>query len=198
MNNKDLHKLIEGLNTKIKKLESQVKNNTINIVNKHTPNNQNYIVGHPSSIKAYSISYPKNHDKSKKYIGLMFDDNFNDFSTDSDPKSKNKISFIKMKKANNIINYSICVDIMEIPTNSCVHSISLGIREKNSSKVRLIKGSKYSFDLSNKDNIFGDKLIINNTIIYMSEESEELCMIADLSPKCKINHSKSLIKIMSL
>ncbi len=196
MNNKDLHKLIEGLNTKIKKLENQIKNNTIGIVNKNIPvNNVNTT---QSQIKAYSISYPKYHDKNKKYIGLMFDDNFNDFSSESNDKSKNKVSFLKLRKGNNIINYSISIDISDVPTNQTINSVCLGIREKNSSKVRLIKGSKYIFDLSNRSNIYNDKITINNTIIYMSEDLEELCMIADLSSKCKILQSKSLIKIMSL
>ncbi len=194
MNNKDLHKLIDGLNTKIKKLENQIKNNTINIVNKNTPVNS----PSQSQIKAYSISYPKYHDKNKKYIGLIFDDNFNDFSSESNIGSKNKVSFLKLRKGNNIINYSICIDISDIPTNQTINSVCLGIREKNSSKVRLIKGSKYIFDLANKSNIYNDKITINNTIIYMSEDLEELCMIADLNSKCKINQSKSLFKIMSL
>ena len=190
MNNKDLHKLIEGLNTKIKKVENQVKNKTIEIVNKNIPK--------ISLIKGYSISYPKNNDKNKKYIGLLFDDNFNDFSSESKDKSKSKLSFIKLKKSNCIINYSICVDVIEISSIPTLNSVCLGIREKNSSKVRLIKGSKCIFDLANKSIILNDKIIINNTIIYMSEDSEELCMIADLNCKCKINSSKSLIKIFSL
>jgi hypothetical protein len=128
----------------------------------------------------------------------MFDDNFNDFSSETNDKSKNKISFLKLRKANNIINYSLCIDVNELSSTQTVNSICLGIREKNSSKVRLIKGSKYIFDLTNKSIIFNDKIIINNTIIYMSEDAEELCMIADLNPKCKINSSKSLIKILSL
>lgn len=194
MNNKDLHKLIEGLNTKIKKLENQIKNNTIGIVNKNVTSTS----PNQSQIKAYSISYPKNHDKNKKYIGLMFDDNFNDFSSESNDKSKNKVSFLKLRKGNNIINYSICIDISDIPSNQTINSVCLGIREKNSSKVRLIKGSKYIFDLANRYNIYNDKITINNTIIYMSEDLEELCMIADLNSKCKINQSKSLIKILSL
>lgn len=190
MNNKDLQKLIEGLNTKIKKLENQLKNQTIGIVNKNIPST--------CLIKAYSISYPKNHDKNKKYIGLMFDDNFNDFSSESNDKSKNKVPFIKLRKSNCVINYSVCIDINDIPSSPTINSICLGIREKNSSKVRLIKGSKYVFDLSNKSIILNDKITINNTIIYMSEDFEELCMIADLNSKCKINASKSLIKIFSL
>ncbi len=192
MSNKDLHKLIEGLNIKIKKLDSQVKSNIINIVNRNPISNTS------SVIKAYTISYPKNHDKNKKYIGLMFDDNFNDFSSDSNEKSKNKTSLIKMKRGNNIINYSVTIDLDEVSNISNTNSICLGIKEKNSSKVKIIKGSKYIFDISNKSTIIGNKIILNNTIIYMSQDGEELCMIADLNFKCKIIQSKSLIKILTL
>ncbi len=192
MSNKDLQKLIDGLNVKIKKLDNQIRTNTINIVNRNPVNNTS------SMIKAYTISYPKNHDKNKKYIGLMFDDNFNDFSSDSNEKSKNKTSFIKMKRGNNIINYSVTIDLEEVSGVSHTNSICLGIKEKNSSKVRIIKGSKYIFDLSNKSIIIGNKITLNNTIIYMSQDGEELCMIADLNSKCKVLQSKSLIKILTL
>jgi hypothetical protein len=192
MSNKDLQKLIDGLNVKIKKLDNQIRTNTINIVNRNPVNNTS------SMIKAYTISYPKNHDKNKKYIGLMFDDNFNDFSSDSNEKSKNKTSFIKMKRGNNIINYSVTIDLEEVSGIANTNSICLGIKEKNSSKVRIIKGSKYIFDLSNKSTVIGNKITLNNTIIYMSQDGEELCMIADLNSKCKVLQSKSLIKILTL
>jgi hypothetical protein len=187
-NNKDLYKLIENLNLKIKKLDTQIKSKPISSLN----NIQNNTI-----IKAYSISYPNNHDKNKKYIGLMFDENFDDFSTETNISSKNKSPFIKLKKGNNIINYSLCLDIDNFNSNQ-LNYICLGIKDKTSSKVRIIKGSKYIFNLNNKYQIINDKLIINNTIIYMSDNNEELCMITDLTSKSKINSSKSLIKILML
>jgi hypothetical protein len=188
MSNKELYKLIENLNIKIKKLDNQIKNKSI--INKSTSN---------TILKAYSISYPKNHDNNKKYIGLLFNENFDDFSTDDNKSSNNKISFIKLLKGNNIINYSLCIDINEINLSQQItNSIYLGIKDKISSKIRIIKGSKCNFDLNNKYLIINDKIIINNTIIYTSNDNDELCMIIDINSKYKINSSKSLIKILSL
>ncbi len=199
-NVKDLVKTNQVKNNVLKpNVVKQVINQPIN----QTINKPNFISNLPSqllmtTIRAYSISYPKNQDQNKKYIGLMFDDNFNDFTTDSNDNSNTKISFINLNKGNNIINYSICIDVDESNLYQYVNSICLGIKEKSSSKVRIIKGSKYMFDTGNKNLITNGKIIINNTIIYMSEENEELCMIADLYPSCKINSSKSLIKLLLL
>ena len=73
MNNyKDLYKLIDNLKVRIKKLDNQkCKTNSL--------------------INSYRIFSPLTKNSCKKYIGLLFDDNFNDFNTDSS-NNCNKLS----------------------------------------------------------------------------------------------------------
>ncbi len=196
MSNRDLYKMIENLNYKIKKLDTQVKNKNFNIMPSNLKNSTQNIT---NIFKAYGILYPKTYDKNKRYVGLLFDENFNDFSSDNNSNTTSKLSFIKLSNGSNIINYSLNIDIdnnIQSPNNP-VYSISLGIKEKSNSKVRIIKGSKIFFESNNK-NIINNKITINNTILYSSQSGEELCMIVELGPKCKINSSKSLIKILTL
>lgn len=199
MSTRDLYKMIENLNHKIKKLDSQVKNKNFNLLpNPIKSSNQ-------TIFRAYGINYPKTYDKNKKYVGLLFDENFNDFTSENNDSSNSKIPFIKLSNGNNIINYSFIVDIednkltnqfaIQSIQSNLMSSISLGIREKSNSKVKIIKGSKITFDIKNQIN---NKIVINNTIIYNSNAGEELCMIAELNPKCKINSGKSLFKILTI
>ena len=194
MSNRDLYKMIENLNYKIKKLDTQMKNKNFNIIPSNTKNISN-------TFKAYGIQYPKTYDKNKRYTGLLFDENFNDFSSENNSNTTTKLPFIKLSNGSNVINYSLNIEIDSniISQNNQfnIYSISLGIKEKSNSKVRIIKGSKVFFDLNNK-NIINNKITINNTILYSSQLGEELCMIVELGSKCKINSSKSLIKILTL
>ena len=179
-NYKELYKLIENLKLKIKKLDNQK--------NKLSKN---------SSINSYRIFSPKIKDNNKKYIGLLFDNNFDDFNTDSSNNLDNCISFIKLKKSNIIINYSLLIDINTMTNSSTICSISLGIKDKNNSKIKIIKGTKNIFDINNKSIIFSNKIQINNTILYDSNiDGEELCMVAELPNYCSINFKKSLLKIL--
>ncbi len=101
----NLNKLIENLNLKIKKLDGELKSKPVKL---SYQTNQNKNINNPNLsviIKAYSISHPRPVDQNKKYIGLMFDENFNDFTSENSGGSNNKISFIKLKPGNNIINY---------------------------------------------------------------------------------------------
>lgn len=191
MSTKDLYKMIDNLNLKINKLDSMVKNKKFSLGTGSVSK-----ISNPSLFRAYGINYPKIFDKNKKYIGLLFNENFNDFTSDNNLNSDSKLSFIKLSNGNNIINYSINVDIDESKFNNLnnICSVSLGIKEKFNSKVRIIKGSKISWDIKSNSN----KIVINNTIIYNSQLGEELCIIAELNPKCKINSSKSLFKILTI
>ena len=105
MSGGDLYKMIEKLNHKIKKLDNQVKNKNWNIIPETNKNFNNNI------FRAYGIIYPKSYDKNKRYIGLLFDENFNDFTSENNEDIKNKLSFIKLSKGNNTINYSINIEI---------------------------------------------------------------------------------------
>lgn len=190
MSTRDLYKMIENLNHKIKKLDAQVKNKNFNLGSNSKTSCSTYF-------RAYGIAYPKTFDKNKKYVGLLFDENFNDFTSENNLDSNSKLPFIKLSYGKNIINYSISVDIDDIQNNkNNICSLSLGIKEKSNSKVRIIKGSKLTWD--SKIQSQSNKVVINNTIIYSSQLGEELCMIVELNPKCKINSSKSLFKILTI
>jgi|LauGreDrversion4_2_1035121.scaffolds.fasta_scaffold305448_1 hypothetical protein len=200
----NVNKLIENLNSNIRKLDTDAKVRSNNIIQIQKNNN---ISNSQSSIRAYGITHPKIIDKNKKYIGLMFDENFNDFTSENSSGSNSKLSFIKLKPGNNIINYSVCVDIDDntklnknTSQQNSVCSISLGIKENSNSnsKVRFIKGSKIMFNPDSKYDGINNKVIINNTIIYISSGEEDLCMVGDFNTDCKVNSSKSLIKILTM
>jgi hypothetical protein len=170
---KDIYKLIDNLKIRIKKLDTLRRNSYF--------------------IKSYNISLPTHNNKI--FIGLLFDENFNDFCTNSE-NSNTKISFIKLK-GSTIINYSLLLLIDKIPEVHTICSICFGIKT-DQSKVRIIKGSKYIFDISNKNNLVNNQIIINNTIIYSANMHDELCMIAVLHDKCKIITKKSIIKVYTI
>ena len=184
---KDLYKLIDNLKIRIKKLDyPKYKNNSLN----NSLNN--------SVINSYRIFSPAISKSSKKYIGLLFDDNFNDFNTDSSNNCDKFLSFIKIKKGNLIINFSISFDIKS-KINNQIFSISLGIRDKTSSKIKIIKGSKNYFNPDNNSLIFNNSFQINNTILYACSLDEELCMIGEFDQEMYIiNYKKSLLKILYL
>ena len=184
MNNLNNHvhltKLVDILKTKIKKLEqsNSIKSEELSTYRIHMPvsNNKNY----------------------KKYVGLLFNNSYDVSSEITD--SKDSISFIKLKRKNNIINYSITLKIdkinlssKDIKDNIC--TFSLGIRD-GSNKIKIIKGSKVQCDIQ-KDTIDGN-IIINNTILYEAQDNQELCLIGNLSKKCVVVNKKSIIKIINL
>lgn len=181
--NNDLLKLVDNLKNKVKKLELQ--------------SNKKYV----EEITTYKIHMPLNNDKNtknKKYIGLLFNNNYDSSSETFDYKDSK--SFIKLKKNNNIINYSItlkidtnCKDCDKNKDNLC--SLSLGIRDGNN-KIKIIKGSKVQYDINKS--VVDSHIIINNIIIYESLENQELCLIASLSKKCTVVNKKSIIKILNL
>ena len=183
MNNYNkLYNLVEKLKDKVSKLDN--KTNKINHLSKNNLNCENNI----NKFLTYSINSPNNFNQHKKFTGLLF--GLNDDTSNSECSS-NYLSFIKLKKANCIINYSIYLDINNTITNNTC-SFSLGVRDKNSSKIRIIKGSKNIIILDSLNN----KFIINNTILYSALENDELCLIAELNNKIKINPKKSIIKIL--
>lgn len=181
-----LYKLVENLKEKISRLDDKKSKNNINCLN-----NRNlfltYKISNPIDYK--NDNYQNNNcQNNKKFVGLQF----SNIDDSSDSSSSNEKSFIKLKRSNCIINYSIQIDVMDylIFNNSC--STSLGIREKHSSKIRIIKGSKNIFDLVN------NKLIVNSTILYNADDGDELCLIAEINNKVKVNPHKSIIKILMI
>jgi hypothetical protein len=200
MNNyKNLYKLIDGLNNKIKNLELCQEKNQNNNTNKNNHTNKqqkeeskNILA---SKIESYRIQSSNEIVSTKKYIGLMFDSNFNNFETDENSGNKNLSTFIKLPKSNIIINYLIQLELNYTPLSSTICSIALGIRSKTDYKIKIIKGTRQIFDITNCHVILGT-INLTNTTIYMSEGDEELCMIADLGSVCKVNPRKSLIKLL--
>lgn len=220
-NYKNIYKLIDGLNTKIKKMEITInqkksnndpekleyyfvdddkhKNQHIPLVKKNSNSNSNQQI-YSSYLESYQIVHPKETYSTKKYIGLLFDSNFNNFESDDNFGNKNLLSFIKLdkslqtQKTNIIISYSIQFELNFTPIDSIICSVAIGIKTNLDSKIKIIKGSKHTFDLTN--NFIGGFYTISNTIIYMLGTNEELCVIADLGSNCKVNSKKSLIKIL--
>lgn len=176
-NNTQLTKLVDNLKTKIKKLEQS----------KTTKSEE---------MLTYRIHMPISNNKNyKKYMGLLFNNNYDISSEITD--SKDSISFIKLKKKNNIINYSITlkIDSSFKDTKDNICTVSLGIRD-GSNKIKIIKGSKVQYDIQ-KDTVDGN-IIINNTILYEASDNQELCLIANLSKKSMVINKKSIIKIINL
>jgi len=202
MNNYNkLYNLIEKLKDKISKLDNKShknsKNNYLHKNNMNNMNNMNNINNNKNIFLSYNISSPTTCNQNKKFIGLLFNSFVNDDSSNCENNCKNNCdssdfsSFIKLKKGIYIINYSIYLDINNKTTDSC--SFSLGIKEKHNSKIRIIKGSKniVVIDIVNK-------FIVNTTILYSSQDDDELCLIAELNNKIKINSKKSIIKILMI
>ena len=190
---KNLFKQIEGLNVKINELDYVINSSSSQ---RHTPKKTPIkILNHNSEIKSYRIHHPiENYNViSKKYVGLIFDSNLNNFESDE----KTLSSFIKLTGSNIIINYFIQLDLNFTFLESTICSIALGIKTKTDSKIKIIKGTKHQFDLSSS-NIINSKLTISNTILYSSEIDDDLCMITDLCVNCNVNNKKSIIKLLNL
>jgi len=201
----DIYNLIDNLKSHIKKLDinkNHIKNND------HKDHEKTHKL---NIMKTFRVCNPCNI-KNKKYIGLLFDNNFDQLKDDEDINIENCASFIKLKRSNNIINYSITFDIKEeLPIDTtgtllsnilkdettCNYCLTLGIKDKKSSKIRIIKGSKNIFNLSTVV-IVNNKFIVNSTILYSSNDDDELCLIAELDDKLTVNSKKSLIKILMI
>lgn len=184
---KNLYKSIDELNNKIKKLETNKKLE----INKKL---------YETNIESYKINYPTdtdNHNINKKYLALLFNSNNNNYDSDNSSTNKKLYPFIKLKKSNIIINYFIQIELNSTPLSSIICSLFFGIKSKSDSKVKIIKGTKYQFDL-NTIPIINNKITISNTILYIAENNEELCIITDFSSYCNINNNKSIIKILYL
>lgn len=191
---KKLYKQIVDLNNKIKKLENIVDN-------KHSRYqiNKNILNSSDSTLVSYRVHFPLDVQSNKKYIGLKFNNNFNDFDSDEKSNNKNLMPFIKLIKSNIIINYTIQLELDYTPLNPIHCSVAIGIKTLSSTKIKIIKGSKYNFDLCGTNTI-DNKLDISNNILYSAENGEELCIIADFDfasgTNCTINSKKSIIKIL--
>lgn len=202
---KNLYQQIDGLNQKIKRLETNIKtthkSKISNQLVKLDGLNQNSNI--VNLINTFRIHFPKDICSGKKFIGLLFDSNFNDFESDENSSSKNLYSFIKLIGKNIVINYSIQVDLNYTPLEPVLCSIALGIKNKSEpkiksdSKIKIIKGSKYVFDLT-QPNIINNIFTISNTILYTAEKDDELCIVADFGSNCTVNSKKSLIKLLYL
>jgi hypothetical protein len=190
---KKLYKQIADLNNKIKKLENVVGNK------KQSQNYKNIYNSYNSTLLSYRVHFPKESYSNKKYIGLKFNDIFNEFDSDEKSNSKNLLSFIKLIKSNVIINYTIQLELNYTPLNSIPCSIAIGVKTSTDSKIKIIKGTKYNFDLSNPNTI-ENKLVISNNVLYSAEDNEELCIIADFDfasgSNCVIDNKKSIIKLL--
>lgn len=192
---KKLYKQIGELNNKIQKLESYVLNHNTNHKQKQVK--PELIT---SKLFSYRIHFPKDTYSNKKYIGLKFDENSNNYDSDENGTGKNLLSFIKLSKSNIIINYTIQLDINYTPISSIPCSISIGIKTSYDSKIRIIKGTKYLFDIVGT-NVIDNKFTISNNVLYSAEDGEELCVIVDFnfasgSNNCTINNKKSIIKLL--
>ena len=196
--NNNLYKLVDNLKNKLLKLESFCKGNIQrhNIINNKSSNISDFIT--------FRISYPLITKNTKKFVGLLFDkfpienvtssNSLNDNIEDS-----NKLSFIKLNKSNNIINYSITLKVNNQIKESSLDTIctfSLGIRELNgTNKVKIIKGSQMQYDIV-KNSIDGN-LIVSNTVLFNALDNQELCLITTLSKYCTLQPKHSIIKILS-
>lgn len=204
---KKLYGQIDKLNNKIKKLEQSISVKKRSIlenyvpINKNLPNtnlpNQTY----NSTLISYRIHFPKESYSNKKYIGLIFDDNPNEYDSDEKSTNVNLIPFIKLLKSNVIINYNIQLELNFNPLESILCTIAVGIKNPTmiDSKIKIIKGTKYIFDLAGP-NVIDGRLNITNNILYSAEEGDELCMIVDFdcgtNSNCVINSKKSIIKLL--
>ena len=196
----NLYKLVDNLKNKLSKLEAFCKTNI------HQQKNISHIQrlnNNQTILSSYRIFYPKITKNTKKFVGLLFDSNFSDISGTNDiidDKDINKLSFIKLNKSNNIINYSITLKVNTLPKESnsdTICTFSLGIRELNgNAKVKIIKGSQMQYCIV-KNTIDGN-IIINNTILFNSVDNQELCLITTLSKYCVLQDKKSIIKILSI
>jgi len=196
-----LYNQIDKLNNKIKKLELTVDEKKSKFTTYSIPKNITNNLSSKSTLLSFRIHFPSESFSNKKYIGLKFDDNHNEYDSDLLSSNKNLLSFIKLTKSNIIINYTIQLELNFTPLDSIICSISIGIRTCSNinSKIRIIKGTKSIFDLASQ-NVIDNKLNISNNILYSAENEEELCMIVDFDfssgSNCVINSKKSIIKLL--
>jgi hypothetical protein len=192
---KNLYQSIDGLNQKIKKLETNINNIKSKQLVKSADEqiNSNII----NLINTFRIHFPKDAYSGKKFVGLLFDSNFNNFDSDEYSSSKNLYSFIKLTGKNIVINYSIQINLNFTPLESIICSLALGIKNKSESKIKIINGSKSIFDLQNP-NVINNILVISNTILYTADSNDELCFIVDFGAYCTLDSKKSLIKLLYL
>lgn len=197
---KKLYNQIDKLNNKIKKLELSVEEKKKQNIKTNGSNfNKNNSNISKSTLVSYRIHFPKESYSTKKYIGLKFDDNPNEYDSDTKSGNQNLLSFIKLIKSNVIINYTLQLELDCTPIDSIICSIAIGIRTHTDSKIRIIKGTKNLFDLATINKI-DNRIIISNTLLYSAEDGEELCMIVDFDfvsgTNCVVNSKKSIIKLL--
>lgn len=181
MNNcKNIYKLIEGLENKIKKLESNTK---------HLQHDK------MTKFDTYQILNPLTMDTSKKYHALFFE------------KNGVEIQFIKINGSNIVLNYTLYFDIdmgkLKKIGGDELMCVFIGVKSKYSSKVKIMKGTK---QLCHPDFIPGPGskskafCCIANTVIYSGSiiEDEELCIIVRSVDGHVLNSDKSIFKIMFL
>lgn len=197
---KKLYNQIDKLNNKIKKLELSIEEKKKQFIKTNCSNlNKNNTNVSKSTLFSYRIHFPKESYSTKKYIGLKFDDNPNEYDSDTKSGNKNLMSFIKLIKSNVIINYTLQLELDCTPIDSIICSVAVGIRTFTDSKIRIIKGTKNLFDLATTNKI-DNRIIISNTLLYSAEDGEELCMIVDFNfvsgTNCTVNSKKSIIKLL--
>lgn len=196
---KKLYNLIDKLNNKIKKLELSVDGKKQNKINNLNSNKNLSTNVSKSTLVSYRIHFPKETYSTKKYIGLKFDDNPNEYDSDTKSGNQNLDPFIKLIKSNVIINYTLQLELDCTPIDSIICSVAVGIRTTIDSKIRIIKGTKNLFDLATTNKI-DNRITISNTILYSAEDGEELCMIVDFDfvsgTNCVVNSKKSIIKLL--
>ena len=175
-NDNDIYKLLESNNEKIKILENYNQKNL--------------------KIRIFNIYSPTSEDNSKKFLGLLFNENNNlkkNFNNNETDIIKNK-SFIKLNKNINLINYSISFKNNDKDNNSTCN-IYIGIKDKKTNKINLLKGGRSTY---NNRLIVDDNIIINYTTLYVSEINDELCILINLNTKFKIINDKSILRIINL
>lgn len=189
MNNcKNIYKLIDGLESKIKKMEHNSK------------------YSRPEkSIKfdTYQVMNPLTVDPNKKYHALFFE------------KNGLEVQFIKINNSNVVLNYTLYFDIdlkrFKKDGNELM-CVFVGVKSKFSSKVKIMKGTK---QLCHPDVLVGTGTgtgagagtsiskafcCVSNTVIYSGSviEDEELCLIVRSTDGHVLNSDKSIFKIMFL
>ena len=135
------------------------------------------------------ITTPHNLDKNKKYIGLQFSDNFEKNNND------NNKSFITLRTKYHIITYFLNIKLEKINQNSKEYfTFTLAIKENN--KIKPIKNSRSYCKL---DSAINNYLTISNTTIYLSNEKQELCLIAEFPLNCEnFSFERAILNILSL
>ena len=133
------------------------------------------------------INIPHILDKNKKYICLQFNDNLE--------KNNNNKSFICLYKKYQIITYFIRIKLDKCYLNSKEYfTFTLAIKENNK-----IKPIKNSISYCKLDSAIDNHLTISNTTIYLSNEKQELCLIAEFPLHCeKFIFDKASLNILSL